>query len=163
LIGLHLLLTTFNYRSKHTTHLTAITHHPKVICEFLEVSLEKGLVLSKRRIQSTVLPPKEVQLSTIDLYFQYSHNQPYCFFHEESFRHQFSNELLPEYLILAVLSLATRYSPDITDADKAKQTSNYAAKAWKDIMSRCFDSEEGPDHRLVQAATLLALHDFTGV
>jgi hypothetical protein len=72
--------------------------------------------------------------------------------------------LLPEYLILAVLSMASRFSHDPFCGDKEKQAaSRYASKAWKEIVYLCFESEEGPDHRLVQAATLLALHDFTGI
>jgi hypothetical protein len=39
----------------------------------------------------------------------------------------------------------------------------YASKAWKEIVRQCFESEEGPDYRLVQATTLLALHEFTGI
>lgn len=38
----------------------------------------------------------------------------------------------------------------------------YASEAWKEVVSRSFDSEQGQDYRLVQAATLLALNDFTG-
>jgi Fungal specific transcription factor domain len=122
------------------------------------------LLLIDLRSNPTILPPIEVQSSTVDLYFQYCHNQPYSFFHEESFRFQFLNELLPEYLLFAVLCLASRYSLDPFYTEKETQAASvYASKAWKEIVCQCFESEEDPDYRLVQATTLLALHEFTGI
>lgn len=101
-----------------------------------------------------------MQLSTINDFFRYYHSQPYCFFHEQTFRTQFSRGLLPDYLILAVLSIALRYSKgyDSTGAIAA----DLAARGWSLVVAAAFNSDQNPTYRLVQAATLLALIDFTG-
>jgi hypothetical protein len=102
-------------------------------------------------------------MSTVDLYFEHCHNQPYCFFHEETFREQLSSNELPEYLVLAVLVMALRFSHDPFYINNDRHTATtYASEAWKEIVKQSFDSEKGLSYRLVQAATLLALHDFTG-
>ncbi|KAF5551844.1 transcriptional regulatory [Fusarium mexicanum] len=58
-----------------------------------------------------------------DLYFQYCHNQPYSLFHEETFRHRLVAQTLPEYLCLALLATASRFSqstrPLLLCADQA--------------------------------------------
>lgn len=101
-------------------------------------------------------------MSTIDLYFDHCHNQPYCFFHEETFRKQLSNNELPEYLILAVLVMALRFSHESFYVNNDHHTAaRYASEAWKEVVRQSFEFEENLDYRLVQAATLLALHDFT--
>lgn len=113
--------------------------------------------------RSTVLPPIAVLLTTVDLYFEHCHNQPYCFFHEQTFRQQLVNEQLPQYLILAVLAVASRFSVDPSYGQSGHQVAaQYASEAWKEVMRQCSDCEEGLDYRLVQAATLVAIHDFTG-
>ncbi len=115
------------------------------------------------RSESTVLPPAQILISTIDLYFKYCHNQPYCFFHEETFRFQLLNNQLPQYLVLAVLAMSRRFSVDPFYVNNDQHTSEkYASRAWKEVVKQVFDSENGPSHRLVQGATLLALRDFTG-
>ncbi|KAG4263864.1 hypothetical protein FPRO03_09140 [Fusarium proliferatum] len=58
-----------------------------------------------------------------DLYFQYCHNQPYSLFHEETFRNRLTAQKLPDYLCLALLATASRFSrstrPLLLCADQA--------------------------------------------
>ncbi|KAJ4992310.1 hypothetical protein SVAN01_02329 [Stagonosporopsis vannaccii] len=100
-------------------------------------------------------------MSTIDLYFDRCHNQPYCFFHEETFRYRLSTGELPQYLILAVIAMASRFSLDPFYNNHGRNSTAYASKAWEVTLEKSFDSETGADYRLVQAATLIAIHDFT--
>ncbi|KAH7076722.1 fungal-specific transcription factor domain-containing protein [Paraphoma chrysanthemicola] len=107
------------------------------------------------------LPPPQVLSSTMDKFFSCFHNQPYCFFHQETFQEQLRNSELPKYLIYAVLGIAIRFSDDPFYVNKDHTAAQYASLAWKDVISRIFDSEEALDYRLVQAATLLSIYDFT--
>ncbi|KAF2844675.1 hypothetical protein T440DRAFT_548047 [Plenodomus tracheiphilus IPT5] len=110
----------------------------------------------------TILPPIKVLLSTVDLYFEHFHDQPYCFFHEQTFRQQLMSDQLPQYLIFTVLAIASRFSLDpFFGSCNPHVATKYASKAWKEIVRQCFDCDEGMDYRLVQAATLLAIIDFT--
>jgi hypothetical protein len=80
-----------------------------------------------------------------------------------TFRDQLLKKILPEYLVFAVLAIAVRFSNDPFYENQQQQfASKYAYRAWNDILHQCFEGGGGPDYRLVQAATLLALHDFTG-
>lgn len=99
----------------------------------------------------------------MDKFFSCFHNQPYCFFHQETFQEQLRNGELPKYLIYAVLGIAIRFSSDPFYVNKDQTAAQYASLAWKDVISRIFDSEEALDYRLVQAATLLSIYDFTGI
>lgn len=108
----------------------------------------------------TILPPPHVVTSTINLYFELCHDQPYCFFHEQTFRHQLTSNQLPHYLIFAVLAISLRFSPDPFYSSNPHMAAKYASNAWKEVERQCFDDEDGMDYRLVQAATLLALWDF---
>lgn len=111
---------------------------------------------------STLLPPFSNQQAALDAYFFYCHDQPYSFFHEESFRYQFVNGILPDYVVFAILSNALRFSNDpFYGGRQMDMASSYAAESWKSILSECLDSEDGPNYRTVQAATLLAVHEFT--
>ncbi|KAI8943320.1 hypothetical protein NX059_001340 [Plenodomus lindquistii] len=110
----------------------------------------------------TILPPTKVLLSTVDLYFEMCHGQPYCFFHEQNFRQQLMSDQLPRYLLFAVLTIASRFSLDpYYIAGDPHAATKYASEAWKEIVRQCFDCEEGMSHQLVQATTLLAIVDFT--
>ncbi|CAN9223810.1 unnamed protein product [Alternaria sp. RS040] len=53
------------------------------------------------------------------------------------------------------------YDPFFADKDRIAAAN--ASAAWKETFRRIFDSDEVLDHYVVQAATLLALYDFTGV
>lgn len=110
----------------------------------------------------TILPPPELLLSTINLYFEFCHDQPYCFFHEQTFRHQLISDQVPRYLIFAILAVSSRFSLDPFYTSRNPHLADrYASKAWKEISRQCFDCDADRDHRLVQAATLLAVLDFT--
>ncbi|KAJ8116151.1 hypothetical protein OPT61_g2347 [Boeremia exigua] len=112
--------------------------------------------------ESTIFPPKKVLLSTVDSYFEYCHNQPYCFFHEETFRYQLSNNQLPQYLVLGVLAMGQLFSSEPFYTNNSHHTAEkYASEAWKEVVQQVFDSENCPTYRLVQGATILALCDFT--
>ncbi|KAH6641946.1 fungal-specific transcription factor domain-containing protein [Boeremia exigua] len=111
---------------------------------------------------STALPPSHVLHATVDLYFELCHNQPYCFFHEATFRFQLFNGQLPQYLLLAVLAMSRRFSHDpFYENNGLHSSERYASEAWSEVVRQAFDSESGLNHRLVQAATMLAIYDFT--
>ncbi|PVH69713.1 hypothetical protein DL98DRAFT_623521, partial [Cadophora sp. DSE1049] len=108
------------------------------------------------------LPPSEVLNSLIDLYFTRVHNQPYSFFHEDSFRQQLALHSLPEYLLLAVLASAVRFSSDLYFGEaKAEALRLYASESWRQIVSVWFRLESDPDIHICQAVTMLSIIDFT--
>ncbi|KAH7128583.1 fungal-specific transcription factor domain-containing protein [Dendryphion nanum] len=108
------------------------------------------------------VPPNDALSSVIDSYFKFCHNQPYCFFHQETFRSQLWNGLVPEYLIFAILALTIRFSEHPFFSNSPEQMAQaYASKSWNHIVQQGVEGEEILDYRLVQAATLLALYDFT--
>src|SRR5687768_13322362 len=56
-------------------------------------------------------PTYDMSLSSAaDLYFQYCYNQPYSLFHEQSFRQSLASQTLPDYLCLALMATASRFS-----------------------------------------------------
>ena len=115
-------------------------------------------------VSFTELAPLPVILSVVDDYFHCCHNQPYSFFHEESFRHRLSNGFLPDHLLLAVLASAVRFSSHPFFNGKTHEVAvSYADKSWKSIVSSCFAREEGTDIMTVQTITLLSIFDFTGM
>jgi len=107
------------------------------------------------------MPPSHILSSTIELFFHHWHGQPYCFFHKQTFQQQLRSGRLPNYLVRAVLGIAIRFSDDPFFADKDRTAAAHASAAWKETFRRIFDSDEVLDHYVVQAATLLALYDFT--
>ncbi len=117
----------------------------------------------KHRISFRILPPLEVLNSLINLYFTHVHNQPYSFFHEESFRHQLTLNSLPGYLLFAVIASAVRFSSDpYLGESKAEALRLYASESWKQIVSVWFGPESDPDVHLCQAVTMLSIIDITG-
>lgn len=100
----------------------------------------------------------------MDDYFRYSHNQPYSFFHNNSFRLKLEKEQLPRHLLLSVLASSVRFSTDPFFAkNRDPVAESYAMRAWRSIVSEWLaDGREG-DVTLVQSMTLLAIFDFTGI
>lgn len=107
------------------------------------------------------LPPRDLMLRAINIYFSHCHNQPYCVFHESSFTRQFMEKRVPDHVLFAVLCNCFRFLG--TSDDKQQQISErYAETAWSLVKSKCF-SEEDCDISTVQTVTLLSIFDFTGM
>ncbi|KIW85705.1 hypothetical protein Z517_01097 [Fonsecaea pedrosoi CBS 271.37] len=107
------------------------------------------------------LPSPEVVWAAIDSYFNYSHNQPYSFFHEPSFRQSVSDGSLPTFLLLAVLAMSVRFvHHPFFAGQQVRASQSYARACWRLIASQCLDDDLA-DYRHVQALTLLSICDFT--
>ncbi|KAJ9316704.1 transcriptional regulator family: Fungal Specific TF [Paecilomyces variotii] len=119
----------------------------------------------ERQEQSQVaedLPPASVIRSLVDDYFRYSHNQPYSFFHSNSFRLKLEQDQLPGHLLLSVLASAVRFSSEPFFAkNRDAMADSYATRAWKAIVSEWLSDGREGDVTLVQSMTLLAIFDFT--
>lgn len=110
-----------------------------------------------------MIPPPEVLHPLVDLYFIRVHNQPYSFFHEQSFRQRLVLNSLPDYLIFAVLASAVRFSSDRYHGDAITEAmKSYASESWKLIVAVWFGPESDPDLYICQAVTMLSIIDFTG-
>lgn len=109
-----------------------------------------------------VFPPPEVLGNLVDVYFARVQNQPYSFFHEQSFREQLALNILPDFLIFAVLASALRFSSDpYYGESRSEAIKVYASESWKLIVSVWFGPESDPDIHICQAVTLLSIIDFT--
>lgn len=107
----------------------------------------------------SALPDPETMINN---YFQFFHDQPYSFFNEDHLRQQFRAGLLPTAVQYALFAIAFRFSIQSNIHANPGQAQHYADMAWSAAMAQCFGNEEGPDYRMVQALTLLAIYDFTG-
>lgn len=117
---------------------------------------------SSEPVSFRVLPPQSVMDSLINLYFERAHNQPYSFFHEESFRQHLELKSLPDFLLFAVLASAIRFSSDpYFSESKSEALRAYASESWKLIVAVCFGPESDPNIYYCQAVTLLSIIDFT--
>ncbi|KAK0387727.1 hypothetical protein NLU13_3972 [Sarocladium strictum] len=94
--------------------------------------------------------------SAADVYFQYCYNQPYCLFHEQSFRQRLVSRAVPEYLCLALIATASRFSRS------SRPLPHYADQAWELVMKRStanLDSMESL--ALAQTTHLLCVIDYS--
>lgn len=108
------------------------------------------------------LLPLPVILETVDVYFTYCHNQPYSFFHEESFRAKLTQGKIPDHLLFAMLATAVRFSKNPYFKDIFETAAFYANKSWRAIVSTCFSANKASDLMTVQTVTLLSILDYTG-
>lgn len=113
--------------------------------------------------------PKATFDGLINDYFQYSHNQPYSFFHEVTFRARLLNGALPDFLIGAVVLTSLRFcndryfDNDLFSMNKRKITADYLARrSWKYLSANYVDGEDECTVAVVQAVTLLAIYEFVG-
>ncbi|KIW09855.1 hypothetical protein PV08_11956 [Exophiala spinifera] len=107
------------------------------------------------------LLPLPIILETIDVYFTYCHNQPYSFFHEESFRSKLSQGKIPDHLLFAILASAVRFSKNSFFKDIFETALFYSNKSWRSIVSTCFSANKVADLATVQTVTLLSILDYT--
>lgn len=111
----------------------------------------------------TTLPPHSIMQSLVDTYFLHAHNQPYSYFHEESFRERLAYRVLPKCLVFAVLATAIRFSHDeYFSCAVHEATEAYAREAWLSDLHDHMIAENCPNLHVAQTTNLLAIIDFTG-
>ena len=111
----------------------------------------------------SVVPALPILKALTDIYFASCQNQPYSHFHERSFRQRLKDGSLPEYLLLAFVATAARYSShEFFENRQSEAIETYARTAWLIVLKQVFSSEQGLDLHAVQATNLLAVIDFTG-
>lgn len=121
------------------------------------VPLERG------RDDSFAIPGHLLTLAA-DVYFQYCHNQPYSLFHEASFRKRLTNGALPNYLCLAFVATARRFStPGHFSKQDADTICVYSKEAWKQTMLRLADDVNPKEViPILQTIILIAVSDYSG-
>ena len=106
--------------------------------------------------------PGDVFMAVINSYFNCCQNQPYSFFHEQTFR-RLSEQAIPRHLVLAVIATAVRFCSHPYFPGRAVEMSiEYANRSWKLIVSDCFPVDKVAEISTVQTIALLGLFDFTG-
>lgn len=108
------------------------------------------------------LPPQDLMLRGIDMYFSHCDNQPYCIFHENSSTRHFMERGVPDHVLFAVLCNYFRFL-GTSDGKHQRISERYAETAWSLVKSKCFPEEEVCDISAVQTMTLLSIFDFTGM
>jgi len=102
--------------------------------------------------------------SLINTYFTYSHNQPYSYFHEGTFRQRLADGNLPKCLLLAILASALRFSDhEYFEGATREATETYAREAWLSVLSDHMTADNSPQLYVAQTTNILAIVDFTGM
>ncbi|KIV80933.1 hypothetical protein PV11_08398 [Exophiala sideris] len=97
----------------------------------------------------------------VDIYFEHCHNQPYSFFHEDSFRLSLADQEIPDYLLLAIVATTLRFSDNLILTDNKQETAGQAATcSWK-IVSAIYLDKTKADLPVTQTLALLSIFDFT--
>jgi hypothetical protein len=105
----------------------------------------------------------QILRSLADVYFACCHQQPYSFFHEQTFRQNLENANLPAYLLLTFVATAVRFSKEPCFAGRQTEcTDTYAKLAWSELMEEAFSDSHNMDVRMVQAASMLGTIDYIG-
>lgn len=125
------------------------------------VAVEPVPTASHEPLYST-LPDRDIQRHLIDVYFENSHNQPYSYFHEATFRRKFDDDCVPEHLMLAVVATACRFSDHELFRDRHREAMNeYASISWQQIYEDSFSHDAKLEFSMVQATSMLSVIEFT--
>ncbi|KAL2004684.1 hypothetical protein VTN00DRAFT_3212 [Thermoascus crustaceus] len=128
----------------------------------VQLSGEEPTVDDLHTLSYKTLPPQPVLRSLVDTYFLYSHNQPYSYFQEASFRRKLDSGLLPRCLVFAVLASALRFSAHEYYSGRAHEAAEaYARESWLSVLQDHLTVENSPNLHVVQTTNLLAVIDFT--
>ncbi|EHK41752.1 hypothetical protein TRIATDRAFT_207590 [Trichoderma atroviride IMI 206040] len=93
----------------------------------------------------TTAPPPAVMDHLIDAYFLHVHNQPYSYFHEQSFRERVNYGLIPKCLLFAILASALKFSDiEYFQGSIREATEAYAREAWLAILHEHLTVENNP-------------------
>jgi hypothetical protein len=87
------------------------------------------------------------------------------YFRQASFYRRFEKKELPEYLLMAMIALAARFSHEaFFESRQLEATTVYGRTTWNQIFDKAFDDDHDlVDIHMVQATNLLAVVDFTGI
>ncbi|KAH0842316.1 hypothetical protein FOPE_07257 [Fonsecaea pedrosoi] len=111
----------------------------------------------------TFLPDPVIFRSLVQVYFDRCHNQPYAFFHEEMFRHDYESGSLPEYLLYAFAAAACRFSDhEFYRHRRSEAIDAYAQSSFGQIFEHSFSDAESLEPLMVVALAILAVVDFAG-
>lgn len=114
-------------------------------------------------IDTRSIPPPPALRAVVDAYFEHVQNQPYCYFHEDSFRQKLENNLLPRCLVLAVLASGVRFCSHPFYVDKVHDAMEaYARESWLSVLTEHLTVEDNMDLPVVQTILLLTVVDYTG-
>lgn len=71
---------------------------------------------------------------------------------------------LPQYVFFAIAALTLQFPNDFFASAYSRQLAEtYADRAWQLLVPLCFGSPDNISLAMVQAITLLAIYDFTGL
>ncbi|VUC32104.1 unnamed protein product, partial [Clonostachys rosea] len=112
--------------------------------------------------QFRALPPMPVLKSLIDIYFLHVHNQPYSYFHEDSFHQRLSRGSIPKCLIFAILASALRFSTDdYYQGSVHEAIHTYSKEAWLSALDDYMSNEISSNLYVAQTVNMIAIIDFT--
>jgi hypothetical protein len=132
-----------------------------IVYELVAPNMANNIIIADS--SPSTLPPLPVLISILDVYFTYSHNQPYCLFHEATFRQRFVDGQLPDHILFAILANAVRFSThEFFQNNPQEMAEMYANISWRLVISNCFAGDDNTDLGTVQTVTLLSIFDFTG-
>ncbi|PMD49022.1 hypothetical protein L207DRAFT_627652 [Hyaloscypha variabilis F] len=83
-----------------------------------------------------LLPPRPVLDELIELYFQLIHDGPHTLFHKPTFLSRLQENMVPNFLILAVISLSTRFSTNEYFRNDARPFALAYAKAAIELLEK---------------------------
>lgn len=107
------------------------------------------------------MPPPDVMLSAINLYFARCHSRPFTFFHQGNFRRNLESNNVPSYLILAIIACAAAISDDPWFEDRQLEAArDIEQTAWAEILTNVLPEESTIDVAAVQALSLLSSLDY---
>ncbi|KIX97672.1 uncharacterized protein Z520_06450 [Fonsecaea multimorphosa CBS 102226] len=107
------------------------------------------------------LPDPAIFRSLVQIYFDRCHNQPYAFFHEDMFRHDYESGALPEYLLYAFAAAACRFSDhEFYQQRRGEAIDAYAQASFGQIFEHSFSDAESLEPWMVVALAMLAIVDF---
>lgn len=112
---------------------------------------------------ASLLDTRTIQ-SLADVYFRCCDQQPYSYFHEDTFRRNLENGSLPYYLLLAFAATAVRFSSDSCFTGRQAEVMDwYSRMAWSEIVKQSSSDTQSLDIRTVQAANMLGVVDYVGM
>ncbi|KAL4886821.1 fungal-specific transcription factor domain-containing protein [Aspergillus karnatakaensis] len=96
------------------------------------------------------------------IFFHHYHAKPYTLFHPPTFHRKATLNQIPQYLQLAFIATAVRFSSQLQWKQRKQKTiDSYAQCSWEMIMSSPDGLGDSSDVSVVQALALLAIIDAT--